>query len=127
MVRQGDIIWLDFDPASGREQRGRRPGLVVSKGEFHRITKKVIVCPITRTDTSSYLFHVRLDDRTLTRGVILCDHVKSLDMYSRAYTPIECIPSDLLTEVINTIVSFMDKVDPPEVLDAATETPPAAS
>ena len=27
--KSGDIIWVDFDPQSGHEQRGRRPALVV--------------------------------------------------------------------------------------------------
>ena len=27
---QGDIVYLDFDPQAGHEQRGRRPALVVS-------------------------------------------------------------------------------------------------
>jgi mRNA-degrading endonuclease toxin of MazEF toxin-antitoxin module len=30
MVKQGDVIWLDFDPQLGHEQKGRRPALVVS-------------------------------------------------------------------------------------------------
>jgi len=34
MVKQGDIIWLDFDPQTGHEQRGRRPALVVSNESF---------------------------------------------------------------------------------------------
>jgi hypothetical protein len=34
MVKQGDIIWLDFDPQAGHEQRGRRPAVVVSNDYF---------------------------------------------------------------------------------------------
>jgi mRNA interferase MazF len=30
MVKQGSLIWLDFDPQSDHEQKGRRPALVVS-------------------------------------------------------------------------------------------------
>ncbi|MBS9338222.1 type II toxin-antitoxin system PemK/MazF family toxin [Fructobacillus sp. M2-14] len=45
--RQGDIIWLDFDPALGIEIKKRRPALVVSSNKFHVITKMVLVVPIT--------------------------------------------------------------------------------
>jgi len=52
MVKQGDIIWLDFNPQTGHEQSGRRPALVVSNESFNRFSKMAIVCPITNTDLS---------------------------------------------------------------------------
>ncbi|HRP02102.1 MAG TPA: type II toxin-antitoxin system PemK/MazF family toxin, partial [Candidatus Kapabacteria bacterium] len=27
---RGDIVWLDFDPQSGHEQKGRRPAIIIS-------------------------------------------------------------------------------------------------
>ncbi len=29
-LKRGDVVWLDFDPQTGREQSGRRPALVLS-------------------------------------------------------------------------------------------------
>ena len=49
MVKQGDIIWLDFNPQTGHEQSGRRPAVVVSNESFNRFSKMAIVCPITNT------------------------------------------------------------------------------
>jgi len=49
MVKQGDIIWLDFNPQTGHEQNGRRPAVVVSNESFNRFSKMAIVCPITNT------------------------------------------------------------------------------
>jgi hypothetical protein len=72
MVKQGDIIWLDFDPQAGHEQRGRRPALIVSNQSFNNFSKLAIVCPITSRD-KDHPFHIKLDDRTKTSGVILCD------------------------------------------------------
>ena len=41
-------IWLvSLDPASGHEQKGRRPMLIVSPEAFNRITKLPVVLPIT--------------------------------------------------------------------------------
>jgi mRNA interferase MazF len=69
--KQGDIIKPDFDTQMGYEQKGRRPAVVLSNNSFNRYFKTVIVCPITHTD-KNHPFHVRLDERTKTSGVILC-------------------------------------------------------
>ena len=46
---QGDLIWLDFDPSSGKEIMKRRPAFVISKRAFNEHTKMAIVAPITST------------------------------------------------------------------------------
>ena len=43
---KGDFVILTFDPQTGREQRGRRPALVVSNTLFNRHTGLAMVCPI---------------------------------------------------------------------------------
>jgi len=103
MVKQGDIIWLDFDPQQGTEQKGHRPALVISNHKYEQITpKRAIVCPITKTD-KDYPIHVKLDERTKTQGVILSDQVKVVDLETRGYTFIEKAPSDLADEVADII------------------------
>jgi mRNA interferase MazF len=47
---KGDFISVSFDPQSGREQKGRRPAIIVSNLLFNRATDLAIVCPITNTD-----------------------------------------------------------------------------
>jgi len=106
MVRQGYIIWLDFDPQAGYEQKGRRPALVVSNDSFSISSRYAIVCPITTT-VKNLRFHVELDSRTQTIGVILCEQVKSIDIRARNYKFIEVIPKDILLNVIRTINSFL--------------------
>ncbi len=34
--QSGDLIWLDFTPQSGHEQKGKRPALVVSPKEYNQ-------------------------------------------------------------------------------------------
>lgn len=36
---QGDLIWLDFDPSSGKEIMKRRPAFVISKNSSINIPK----------------------------------------------------------------------------------------
>jgi mRNA interferase MazF len=108
MVRQGDIIWLNFDPQTGHKQRGRRPAIVVSNENFNRFTKMAMVCPVTHTD-KSHPFHVRLNNQTQTNGVILCDQLRTLDIYARQFELIEKLPDDLLFEVLDIVNGFIEQ------------------
>jgi len=107
MVNQGDIIKINFNPQVGHEQAGSRPAVVISNTFFNQKAKLAIVCPITNTD-KNFPLHVRLDDRTETTGVVLCEHVRSLDVTSRAYTFIETIPEDILENVINKVFAEIE-------------------
>jgi len=44
--KKGDIVWIDFDPAAGKEIQKRRPGLVVSRYEFNRKTMFAVIFPL---------------------------------------------------------------------------------
>lgn len=104
---QGDIIFLNFDPQIGHEQRGRRPALIVSNNTFNSFTGIGVVCPITNTNREIPI-HVSLDDRTKTTGVVMCDQVKSLDIRMRNAEFVEKVPEDILAEVIDIIVGFVE-------------------
>lgn len=107
MVKQGDIIKLDFSPTVGHEQHGYRPGVVVSNDFVLTKTNMVYVAPITNTVRKTPL-HVPLDDRTETTGVILCEQVKAIDFHARKITPIERLPSDLLEKVLTRVIGCFD-------------------
>ena len=105
--KQGDIIALNFDPQRGREQKGRRPGLIVSNNEFYVRSKMAMVCPITNT-ISKFPMHVELDNRTATTGEIMCEQVKCLDISVRNAEFVEFVPDDIMDEVIDLICSFVE-------------------
>ena len=109
MVRQGTIIKINFNPQSGHEQAGYRPAVVISNNIFNRKTRLSIVCPITNTD-NKFPLHVPLDNRTKTTGVILCEHIKALDLNSRTYQIIENLPNDILQNVIDIIYSELEQI-----------------
>jgi len=108
MVKQGNIIWLDFDPQAGHEQKGRRPALVISNETFNNFSKMVIVCPITNAD-KNHPFHIKLNNKTKTTGVILCDQARTLDIKARNFEYIENVPEETLFEVIDIINGFIEK------------------
>ncbi len=109
MVEQGQIIKINFNPQSGHEQAGYRPAVVISNNIFNRKTRLSIVCPITNTD-NKFPLHVPLDNRTKTTGVILCEHIKALDLNSRTYQIIENLPNDILQNVIDIIYSELEQI-----------------
>jgi len=104
---QGDIVYLDFDPQAGHEQRGKRPAIVVSNSTFNKFTRLALVCPITSTNRG-FPLHVALDHRTKTSGVIMCEQVKALDMLARNATFFERVPQDILNEVVDILASFLE-------------------
>lgn len=107
IFEQGDIIYLDFDPQSGHEQKGRRPALVVSNNLFNRVSSLTMVCPITHTDRN-HPFHVSLDNNTKTNGVIMCDQARMLDLDSRRATFEEKAPLELVAEAVDIIRGFIE-------------------
>lgn len=104
--KQGDIIYLDFNPQAGHEQAGHRPALVVSNTDFNEFMQTgTIVCPITNTDRE-YPFQVKLPKGMKTTGVVMCDQIKSLDISARqAYFHDEA-PNEVLQEVLEKIKLF---------------------
>lgn len=105
--QQGDIAFLDFNPQTGHEQEGRRPAFVVSNSTFHRLTNLAIVCPITGTDRG-FPLHVPLDHRTGTKGVIMCEQAKSLDLSARNAVFAENAPPDIIAEVVDILIGSVE-------------------
>lgn len=107
IFEQGDIVYLDFDPQSGHEQRGRRPALVISNDLFNRINSLTMVCPITSTNRN-HPFHLCLDGRTKTTGVIMCDQARMLDLASRHAAFVEKAPEEIVADAVDMIIGFIE-------------------
>ena len=82
--KQGEIIWIDFDPQSGHEQAGRRPALVISQTTYNQRIGRAFVCPIT-SKVKGYPFEVPVQTASVL-GVVLSDHFKNLDWQARGTT-----------------------------------------
>ena len=78
----GEFIWLSFDPQAGHEQGGRRPALVLSPKTYNRRSGLALVRPVTN-QSKDYPFEVAVPDGSGVTGVILADHVKSVDYKAR--------------------------------------------
>lgn len=95
---RGDIVWLDLNPQSGHEQAGRRPCVVVSPERYNGKTGLGLFCPIT-SHSKGYPFELSLPEGLPVSGVILTDHVKSLDWRARKAEWVCGLPANLMAHV----------------------------
>src|SRR5256885_1002787 len=104
---RGDIVWIHLDPQAGREQAGHRTCLVLSPAIYNGKTGLAILCPITN-QRKGFPFEVPLPPDITTTGVVLADHIKSLDWRVRKARFRERIPGHLVQEVIDTTVTLLE-------------------
>ena len=96
---RGDLVWLDFHPQAGHEQKGRRPAVVLSPKSYNSKSLLAWVCPVT-SKAKGYPFEVPLPEGLVVDGVILVDQLRSLDYRQRRAELIEKIPFDLCQKVL---------------------------
>ena len=95
---RGDIVFLDFNPTKGHEQRGYRPALIISPAVYSDRSSLVLFLPIT-SQQKGYPFEVLLPEGLQTQGVILADQIKSLDWRSRQIKYVETVSPAVIAEV----------------------------
>ncbi len=107
----GDIIRINFSPAKGHEQKGYRPGLVISDPVTQReLNGLVTVAPIT-SSTSSFFTRVNLDGgKTQTKGDILVDQLRVLDLSVREYKFVEQAPKEILNKCYTIFSAIYEKL-----------------
>src|ERR1051326_2268851 len=98
LPERGSLVWLEFSPQAGSEQRGRRPAIVLTTIGYHRKSRLAVVCPIT-SQRKGWPMEVPLPDNLPVSGVVLVDHVKSIDREARKMEIVGQVPDDLLTEI----------------------------
>ena len=98
---RGDVVWLNFDPQSGHEQKGKRPAVVISPKEYNEKVGLGLFCPIT-SRIKNYPFEVKIVNEKID-GVILSDQIKSLDWKAREIEFISKITAKEVSEVIGKI------------------------
>ena len=103
----GYFVWLSFDPQMGREQAGRRPALVVSPKDYNKTVGLALVCPLT-TQVKGYPFEVAVPAGTPIKGVILADHIKSVDWEARKAVRICEAPRGMTLRVLAMLESLIE-------------------
>lgn len=96
---RGDVVWLSFDPQAGHEQAGRRPAVILSPSLYNRNSGLAVVVPIT-SQIKDYPFEVQIPAGLQLTGVILTDHLKSVDWRARKAERMSRLPEETLREAL---------------------------
>jgi mRNA interferase MazF len=103
---RGDFVWIDLNPTKGREQAKVRPALVISPKVYNQKTDLAIMCPVT-SKQKGYPFEVDTNDKKIL-GVVLSDHVRSLDWKVRNAKFIAKAKPKILQEVQTKLLLLVD-------------------
>lgn len=107
----GDVLWIDFDPASGHEQVKRRPAIVVSNDGYNRYNNLIMVVPIT--SSSHYPLHVDVgtipveDGGSDIHGWAEVEQLKSLDLEARNAVKVGELEDDVLDHITELVLGCL--------------------
>ncbi len=108
-MKRGDIYLVALDPTEGREQRGSRPVLIVSPGEFNQATKLPVVLPITNGGEFARRLGFAVPIAGIkTTGVIRCDQPRVIDLAARHGHKVDTLPESIMDEVLARIATLFE-------------------
>ena len=102
MVERGEVYWLELSPATGSEQAGRRPVLIIQNNIGNRASPTTIVAALTsRSRRRIYPFHVPFTARESglrLDGTVLCEQIQTVDQ-RRLDDPTGALSGEKMLEV----------------------------
>lgn len=108
--QRGDIVYLEFDPASGREMKGPHFGLVLSGKVFNQ-QGLAMICPISQGAAAAARTYgtivTLMGAGTDTLGAVHCHQLKSLDWRARKVRLKEKLPQSILDEVHSRVEAIL--------------------
>jgi mRNA interferase MazF len=102
--QRGDIVWINFDPQSGKEIMKRRPALILSGEDYNKIGL-ALMCPIT-SKIKGYPFEVKISLMKKS-GAVLADQVKNLDWSKRQAKFISKCSEKEMKQVLQLIATLL--------------------
>lgn len=109
---RGDILHLQFDPASGKEMKGDHFCLVVSPRRFNQRFRLAMVCPISGgaaevARNSGFLISL-MGFGLHTDGSVHVHQIKSLDWAARKATFVEKVPDVIIQQVLDCLAAVLE-------------------
>ena len=103
---KGDIVRVNLNPVRGHEQGKNRPVLVINSVPLPGGMN--LVLPIT-SKKKTYPLEVKLDNRTITQGIVLCFQIRAIDLKKRKGEFIEKAPIDITETCSDYVHRLVDK------------------
>ena len=108
-MKRGDIYLVTLDPTKGREQRGRRPVLIVSPAPFNDATGTPVVLPITTGGAFARRLRFAVPIAGIkTIGVVRCDQPRVLDIKARGGRKADTLPPEIMEEVLARVATIFE-------------------
>lgn len=95
-LEQGDIIFVSLNPTKGHEQKGYRPCIVLTKKTSY-LNYMYGVAPIT-SKAKKFPLHIPLPEHLTTKGEVLLEHHRMIDLETRGFRFVEKAPKELMEE-----------------------------
>ncbi len=102
---QGDIIYFNFSPSVGREQKGVRPAIVISRAIFNASSGLAVVCPIT-SKQKFYPFEILVEVDQIY-GFALIDQARAIDYNAREFKFVSRAPLSLVEDIKAKFISIV--------------------
>lgn len=103
---RGDLVWITLSPQAGHEQAGRRPAVIISPRAYNAKVGLSLCCPVT-SRAKGYPFEVPLPPGLEIEGVVLADHVKSLDWRARRAEAVDRISEETIAEIVGKLSTLL--------------------
>ena len=100
-------MYINFDPHAGSEQASWRPGLVLTDESYNDKVGLCVICPVT-TKPKGYAFEVLLPEGLAVEGVVLADHLKSVDWQEREARFMSRAPQDIIDIVLDKVADLLE-------------------
>ncbi|MEM6256213.1 MAG: type II toxin-antitoxin system PemK/MazF family toxin [Cyanobacteria bacterium P01_D01_bin.156] len=105
-IQRGDILHINLNPTTGREQTGNaRPCLVLSRTQFNQERKGiVIVSPITSTIRPDIKTMIPIPSGYKIQGSVIAEQVRTLDLSQRWWKSTGTrLPEEFVDYVVATL------------------------
>lgn len=104
-IQRGEIIRINLNPTSGREQsRNARPCLVISHTKYNIARNGiVVVTPITSTIKPKIKMMIPIPDGFKINGSVIAEQVRTLDLKTHWWkTTGEILPQEFVDRIVDT-------------------------
>jgi mRNA-degrading endonuclease toxin of MazEF toxin-antitoxin module len=104
-IKRGEVIRIDLNPTSGREQSGNaRPCLVLSHTKYNAARQGiVVVTPLTSTVKLEVKMMIPVPNGFKAKGSVVAEQVRTLDLNTRWWkTTGEVLPKEFVDRVVET-------------------------
>lgn len=103
--QKGDFVSYFPTNQIGHEQKGRRPGLVISNNLFNESSELIFICPITST-INNFPFHIIIPEGEIVTGVVMTEQLRAVDYRSRKVS----ILGSAQSNVVEKVVALIDRI-----------------